>query len=68
VGDDSHVVFGKRKFPAEEGSVRWCIVVMQQQVWGTVFIHFHAVAPKHHSNMQNSLFGLPGQILSEQSP
>jgi hypothetical protein len=29
MGDDSHVVFGK-KFPGEEGSVRLCIAMMQQ--------------------------------------
>jgi hypothetical protein len=31
VGNDSHVVFGK-KFPGEKGSVRQYIVVMQQLV------------------------------------
>jgi hypothetical protein len=31
VGEDSCVVFGK-KFPGEKGSMRWFIVVMQQQV------------------------------------
>jgi hypothetical protein len=30
-GDDSHVVFGQ-KFPGKKGSVRWCIVMMQQPV------------------------------------
>jgi hypothetical protein len=30
-GDDSHVVFGQ-KFPGEKGSVRRCVVVMQQSV------------------------------------
>jgi hypothetical protein len=30
-GDDSRVVFDK-KFPGEKGSMRWCIVVMQQPV------------------------------------
>jgi hypothetical protein len=29
VGDDSHAVFGK-KLPGEKGSVRRCVVVMQQ--------------------------------------
>jgi hypothetical protein len=28
---DSHVVFGQ-KFPGENGSVRWCVVIMQQPV------------------------------------
>jgi hypothetical protein len=31
VGIDSHVVFGQ-KFPGEKGSVRRCVVVMQQPV------------------------------------
>jgi hypothetical protein len=31
VGDDSHVVFGQ-KFPGEKGSVRRCLVMMQQPV------------------------------------
>jgi hypothetical protein len=31
VGDDSHVGFGQ-EFPGEEGSVRRCVVVMQQPV------------------------------------
>jgi hypothetical protein len=30
-GDDRHVVFGQ-KFPDENGSVRWCVVIMQQPV------------------------------------
>jgi hypothetical protein len=38
------------------------------KVWGKVFAHFHAVAAKYHSSMQNSLFGMPGQINSEQFP
>jgi cold shock CspA family protein len=33
---------------------------------GDVFAHFHAVTVKRHSSMQNSLLGLPGQILCEQ--
>jgi hypothetical protein len=31
MGDDSHFDFGK-KFPGEKGSVRQCVVVMQQPV------------------------------------
>jgi hypothetical protein len=29
------------------------------KVQGIVFIHFHAVAVKHHSSMRNYLLGLP---------
>jgi hypothetical protein len=29
LGDDSHVVFGQ-KFPGEKGSLRRCVVMMQQ--------------------------------------
>jgi hypothetical protein len=32
VGDDSHVAFGKKTFPAEKESVRRCVVVLQQLV------------------------------------
>jgi hypothetical protein len=31
-GEDSHIVFGKKKVPVEEGSVRQCVVVTQQPV------------------------------------
>jgi hypothetical protein len=31
VEDDSHIIFGQ-KFSGEKGSVRWCVVVMQQSV------------------------------------
>jgi hypothetical protein len=31
VGDNSHVVFGQ-KFPGEKGTVRRCVIVMQQPV------------------------------------
>jgi hypothetical protein len=31
VGDNSHVVFGQ-KFAGEKGSVKWCVVVIQQPV------------------------------------
>jgi hypothetical protein len=56
-------VFGQR-FPGEEGSVRKCVVVMQQPVFvakvrGEVFSHFHAVTVKCYSSMWNCLFGLP---------
>jgi hypothetical protein len=33
-----------------------------------VFLHFHTVTVKRHSNMRNRLFGLPERILCEQSP
>jgi hypothetical protein len=32
MGDDSYVVFGKKKSPGEKGSVRWCVVMMQKPV------------------------------------
>jgi hypothetical protein len=32
MGDDSHVVFGKKKFQGKKGSVRRRVVVMQQPV------------------------------------
>jgi hypothetical protein len=38
------------------------------KVWGEIFAHFHAVAVKFHSSMQNWRFGLPEAILCEQSP
>jgi hypothetical protein len=31
VGDDSHVIFGQ-EFPGEDGSVRWCVAMVQQPV------------------------------------
>jgi hypothetical protein len=38
------------------------------KVRGEVFAHFHAVAVKHHSSMQNLLLGQPGRFLCQQSP
>jgi hypothetical protein len=32
------------------------------KVQGEVFTQFHAVTIKHHSSMQNCLFGRPGQM------
>jgi hypothetical protein len=32
VGDDNYVIFGKKKIPGEKGSVRRCVVMMQQPV------------------------------------
>jgi hypothetical protein len=32
-----------------------------------VFAHSHTLTAKHHSNMPNLLFGLPGRILREKS-
>jgi hypothetical protein len=58
VGDDSHVVFSQ-KFLGEKGSVRWCVVMMQQPVllspkfMDGVFAHFNAVTVKYHSSMWN---------------
>jgi hypothetical protein len=71
VRDDTHVIFGQ-KFPGEKGSVRRCVVVMQQLVllspkFGAKSAHFQALAVKCHSSMQNWLFHLPGRILCEQS-
>jgi hypothetical protein len=41
-GDDSHIVFGQ-KFPSEKGSVKRCLVVMQQpdvdKVRDEIFAH-----------------------------
>jgi hypothetical protein len=57
VRNDSHVVFGK-KFPGEKGSVKQCIVMMQQSVsfvakvrWEVV-AHFY-VAANRHSSVRN---------------
>jgi hypothetical protein len=36
-------------------------------VWDEIFAHFRAVTVKQHSSMWNYPFGLPGQILCEQS-
>jgi hypothetical protein len=72
VGDDRHVVFDK-KVPGEKGSVRRCVVVVQEAVLmspklGVKSSHlFYAVTVKRRSNMRNRLFGLPGRILYEQS-
>jgi hypothetical protein len=73
VGDDGRVVFGE-KFLGRKGRVRWCCVVMMQQrsllspkIWCEVFTNFNAVIVKHQNSMRNSLFGLPREILCEQS-
>jgi hypothetical protein len=42
-----------KKFPGEKGSVRQCIVEMQQPQFGAVFAHYHAVAVELHSSMRN---------------
>jgi hypothetical protein len=51
--------FGK-KFPGEKGIVRWlahcCDATASSSVakfWDEVFAHFHTVAVKCHSSMQN---------------
>jgi hypothetical protein len=52
-------------------TVRWSEATASffiAKVWGEAFAHFHEVAVKRHSTMCNWLFGLPGRILSEQSP
>jgi hypothetical protein len=57
--------FGKRK------TALCCVVTANYfvlKVRGEDFAHFDAVAMKRQSNMQNSLLGLPGRILCEQSP
>jgi hypothetical protein len=67
VGNNSHIVFG-HKFPGEKGSVRHATTnSFVAKVQGEVFAHFHELTTKHHSSMQNWLFGLLGQILCEQS-
>jgi hypothetical protein len=55
VGDNSNVVFAQ-KFPGEKESVRWCDATASSfvaKVQGEVLTHFHAVAIKRHSSMQN---------------
>jgi hypothetical protein len=52
------MLFFGEKFPGEKGSVRQCVVMMQQPVLlspnsGVVFTHFHTVDIKHHSSTQN---------------
>jgi hypothetical protein len=49
VREDSHVIFGQN-FPTERGSVRWCVVVMQQPVllspkFGAKSPHIFAQSP-----------------------
>jgi hypothetical protein len=61
--------FGQ-KLPHEKGSVRRCLIVMQQPVilppkFGA---NFYTFAVKSHSSMRNWLFGLPIWILCERSP
>jgi hypothetical protein len=56
-GNYSHIVLGQ-KFPSEKGNemVRCCDATASSVVakfQAGVFTHFHAVAVKHHSNMQN---------------
>jgi hypothetical protein len=57
VGDDSHVVFGKKNSLVEKGSVTvHCHDATDSsfiaKIRGEVFTYFHAVAVKHHSSMQ----------------
>lgn len=64
-GGDRHVVF-VQEFTGEKGSVRWSTVIMQQRIRSVtkvrekIFTHFHAVTIKHHRNMWDWLFGMPG--------
>jgi hypothetical protein len=57
-GGHSNVDFGQ-EFPAEKGSVRRYVVMMQQRVLllpnfvGKVFARFQVVTVKHHSSMRN---------------
>jgi hypothetical protein len=61
VGNDDYFVFGKNS-PGGIGSVRRCIVTMQQpvlsspKVRGEVYSHFHAVAVKRHNCMRKLTF------------
>jgi hypothetical protein len=65
------VKFLAQEFPGEKGSVRRCIVVMEQSVLhqrsGQSICTFSPVSIKHHSSMQNLMSGLPEQILCEYS-
>jgi hypothetical protein len=68
VGDDSHVLCGQ-KFSGEKGSVRWCVIMMQQPVplltkFGGNSSHIFSHR-KSHSSTQKWLFDLPRQILDE---
>jgi hypothetical protein len=73
VGDDSHVVFGKKNSLVNkevwDGALLWCnSQFFVTKILVEVFAIFHTVTVKHHSSMWNWLFGLPGQIHCEQSP
>jgi hypothetical protein len=43
-------------------------VLLSPKFRGEVFSYFHSITVNCHGSMQNWLFGLPGQILCEQSP
>jgi hypothetical protein len=66
-GDDSNIILSQ-KFPSEKGSVRWCVIMIQQPVLLSSKFGAKADFIGCHSNMRNWLFGLSGQILCEQSP
>jgi hypothetical protein len=71
VGDDSHVGFGKT-LADEKQSVRQCFVLMQQPVLLSPKFEpsFHTFSCSHyesHTSMWTWLFGMPRQILCEQS-
>jgi hypothetical protein len=68
-GEDSHVVFGQN-FPGGKGNVHCRDARASSfvaKVRGEVS-DFYAVTVKGHGSVWNLLFGLPGQILYEQSP
>jgi hypothetical protein len=71
MGGGRHIVFSK-KFSGEKRKCEtvWChdarATSFAAKVWDKVFAHFLAL--RHHSSMWDSPFGLPGQILCEQSP
>jgi hypothetical protein len=78
--DKSEVGVGRQsycfsqKLSGEKGSVRRCVVVMQQpvllspKVRGKFFEPLHAVAAKRHISKRNWLFDLPGPNVCEKSP
>jgi hypothetical protein len=64
------MLFFRKKIPGEKWRVRCHDATASSfvtKVWGEVLAHSHAVAIKHHSIMQNWLFGLPIWIFSERS-
>jgi hypothetical protein len=73
VGDDSHVIFGKKNSLVKKtkcetvrccDSTASCFVV---KVRGEVFSHFHPVAVTSRSSMRNWMFGLPDEFFVNNS-